>query len=87
MRSLNIKPTLVELKNYFKKYQKDAATNLDFAEFLDILHVHLQTEHANAEILTAFKMFDTQKTGYISVKDLKFMLTMTGEKLSNKDGK
>ena len=85
MRSLNIKPTLVELKNYFEKYQKDGS-HLDFAEFLNILHVHLQTEHASVEILTAFKMFDQKKTGYITVKDLRFMLTQTGEKLSNKDG-
>ena len=85
MRSLNIKPTLSELKAYFIKHKKEGI--VDFAEFLDILHVHLQTEHAAQEILNAFRIFDTRKTGYISTKDLKFLLTMTGEKLTNKDGK
>lgn len=60
---------------------------IDFAEFLDILHHHLQTEEAGKEILAAFRIYDTRKTGYISTKDLKFLLTMTGEKLTNKDGR
>jgi Ca2+-binding EF-hand superfamily protein len=47
----------------------------------------LQTEEANKEILNAFKLYDTKKTGYISAKELKMILTMTGEKLSSKDGK
>jgi Ca2+-binding EF-hand superfamily protein len=83
MRSLNIKPTLTELKEYFVKYGKEG--HIDFADFLDILHFHLQTEEAAKEILKAFKTYDTRNTGYISVKDLRFLLTMTGEKLTNKD--
>lgn len=84
MRSLNIKPTLTELKEYFVKYGKDG--RIDFAEFLDILHFHLQSEEAAKEILSAFRSYDTRKTGYISIKDLRFILTMTGEKLTDKDG-
>lgn len=110
MRSLNIKPTIDELKKYFLKHNKDGiyfnsnwnlnnkliiliscefffVGRIDFAEFLDILHHHLKTEEAGKEILAAFRIYDTRKTGYISTKDLKFLLTMTGEKLSNKDGK
>ncbi len=83
MRSLNIKPTITELKKYFSEYGKDG--RIDFAEFLDILHYHLQTEEAAKEILNAFKTYDTRNTGYISVKDFRFLMTMTGEKLTNKD--
>lgn len=46
----------------------------------------MQLENANKEILNAFKLYDVNKTGYITVKQLKSILTMTGERLSNKDG-
>lgn len=60
--------------------------HIDFAEFLNILHTHIQSEHANDDILNAFKAYDSNKKGYLTVKELKSILTMTGEKLSNKDG-
>ena len=60
---------------------------IDFAEFLNILHDHIKIENANDEILNAFKAFDVNKRGYLTSKELKAILTQTGEKLSNKDGK
>ena len=45
----------------------------------------MQLENANKEILNAFKLYDVNKTGFITVKELKSILTMTGERLSNKD--
>ena len=58
---------------------------IDFAEFLNILHDHLQFEDANKEVLNAFKMYDVNKTGLISIKELKSILTMTGERLTSRD--
>lgn len=60
---------------------------IDFAEFLNILHDHIQTENTNDEILNAFKAYDVNKKGYLTSKELKAILTQTGETLSNKDGK
>lgn len=59
---------------------------IDFAEFLNILHEHLQGGDAKQEMMNAFKAYDHKKTGFINVKDLRAILTGTGEKLSNKDG-
>lgn len=61
--------------------------HIDFAEFLTVLHQHLQTEDVNREILNAFKAYDVNKTGFVTVKELRVILTKTGERLSNKDGK
>ncbi|RNA39061.1 calmodulin 4 [Brachionus plicatilis] len=75
MRSLNFKPTKTELEN----------AQIDFAEFLNILHEHIQTENANDEILNAFRAYDVNKKGYLTIKELKAILTQTGEALSNRD--
>ncbi|CAF1106412.1 unnamed protein product [Brachionus calyciflorus] len=84
MRSLNLKPTKTELSNYFNKYKKEDG-QIDFAEFLNVIHLHTQTENANEEILAAFKAYDINKKGYLTAKELKAILTTTGEKLSNRD--
>ena len=60
---------------------------IDFAEFLNILHEHLQGGNPKEEMLNAFKAYDTKKTGFINAKDLRAILTLTGEKLSNRDGR
>ena len=48
---------------------------------------HRSTENTPNEILKAFKIYDTQKHGYIDAKQLRNILTNTGEKLTDKDGK
>jgi len=53
---------------------------------LNILHDHLQGGDVKQEMLNAFKAYDHKKTGFINVKDLRAILTGTGEKLSNRDG-
>ncbi len=58
---------------------------IDFAEFLNILHEHLKVQDTTTEILNAFKAYDSKKTGVIHSKELRSILTTTGEKLSNKD--
>ena len=58
---------------------------IDFAEFLNILHEHLKVQNTNIEILNAFKAYDNRKTGIIESKELRSILTTTGEKLTNKD--
>ncbi len=48
---------------------------------------HRSTENAPVEILEAFRHYDTQRLGYIDAKQLKYILTNTGEKLTDRDGK
>lgn len=59
---------------------------IDFAEFLNIIHLHIQSSSPNKEILDAFKAYDVRKTGYLNAKELRSILTSTGERLTNKDG-
>jgi Ca2+-binding EF-hand superfamily protein len=36
--------------------------------------------------MSAFKLYDTHRHGYIDAKQLRYILTNTGEKLTDKDG-
>ena len=81
------KKVIIILSRLFLKilflFLKDG--QIDFAEFLNILHEHLKVQDTTTEILNAFKAYDSKKTGVIHSKELRSILTTTGEKLSNKD--
>ncbi len=48
---------------------------------------HRSAENTPNEILSAFKLYDSQRHGYIEAKQLRYILTNIGEKLTDKDGK
>ncbi|CAF4446777.1 unnamed protein product, partial [Adineta steineri] len=77
-------PTIAELKRYFAKYKKEGGV-VEFDDFLKIVLEHRSTENASTEILAAFQQYDTQRLGYIDSKQLKYILTNTGEKLTDRD--
>lgn len=60
---------------------------VEFDDFLKIVLEHRSTENTANEILAAFQQYDTQRLGYIDAKQLKYILTHTGEKLTDRDGK
>jgi len=60
---------------------------VEFDDFLKIVLEHRSTEDAANEILAAFQHYDTGRLGYIDAKQLKYILTKTGEKLTDRDGK
>ncbi|CAF0722057.1 unnamed protein product [Didymodactylos carnosus] len=84
MRSLKMAPTLVELKRYFNKYKKDSNI-VEFDDFLKIVLEHRSVEKSAQEILQAFQGYDQQRYGYIDSKELRRILTQTGEKLADRD--
>ena len=59
---------------------------VEFDDFLKIVLEHRSTENVANEILTAFQHYDSQRLGYVDAKQLKYILTNTGEKLSERDG-
>lgn len=59
---------------------------VEFDDFLKIVLEHRSTENTPNEIMAAFQLYDTQRQGYIDAKQLRYLLTNTGEKLTDKDG-
>ncbi len=60
---------------------------MEFDDFLKIVLEHRSTEDTANEILAAFQQYDTQRLGYVDAKQLRYILTNTGEKLTDTDGK
>ena len=60
----------------------------DFLEFLNEIQTNKQENKTNVdEIITAFQYFDRDHNGYISIKEMKYILTSLGEKMSENEVK
>ncbi|XP_077993810.1 calmodulin-like protein 4 [Glandiceps talaboti] len=84
MRSLGTNPTIVEIKEYLKQYDKGDG-KVHFDNFLIIMHKQLKAEDPSKEILEAFRRTDKQNRGFIIAKEFKHIMTSFGEKLTPKE--
>ncbi|XP_077173951.1 calmodulin-like protein 4 [Paroedura picta] len=85
MRCLGSSPTPGEVAKHLQAHKVGGNAELDFSTFLSILHKQMQQADPENEILLAMLMTDKQKTGHISVAELKAKLTGLGEKLTEEE--
>ncbi|KAE8694576.1 putative calcium-binding protein CML14 [Hibiscus syriacus] len=53
----------------------------DFPRFLQLMAKHMKAEPFDRQLRDAFKVLDKESTGFVSVADLRHILTSIGEKL------
>ena len=83
MRALGFdvkKPEIVELMN---EYDWEGTGSIEYADFLDIMTTKIRNRDPVEEILKAFKLFDEDNTGKISLRNLKRVARELGENLSD----
>ncbi|XP_048375183.1 calmodulin-like protein 4 [Sphaerodactylus townsendi] len=85
MRCLGASPTPGEAAKHLQAHKVGNNAELDFSTFLSIMYRQMQQEDPENEIMLAMLMADEQKTGSISVVELKAKLTGLGEKLSEEE--
>ena len=85
MRSLGHKPTEEGLKIMIDEVDADGNGNIDFAEFLTLMARRMKAKDTQTEIAEAFKVFDKDNSGKISVKELRDVMTSLGEKLTKNE--
>ncbi|PKY43053.1 EF-hand, partial [Rhizophagus irregularis] len=80
LRALNQNPTNAEVA----ELSKGAGPKISFDKFLEILlrPDGFAPAASYEEIFEGFQVFDKDRTGYISVGEVKYVLTSLGEKLS-----
>ncbi|XP_052259545.1 uncharacterized protein LOC127863897 [Dreissena polymorpha] len=85
MQILGLNPTMAEVKDLMKKY-KVTARKIQYDDFEKIVLAELlaNTED-DFDILEAFRIFDRDGSGYLDREELRYCLTMLGEKLSDKE--
>ncbi|XP_023221127.1 calmodulin-like [Centruroides sculpturatus] len=85
MRSLGLTPTEFELQEVINKINKEKNGVIDFSMFLSLISKMMEEKVGEKEIIDAFRVFDEDGTGYISVSDLRYIMTNLGEKLTEKE--
>ncbi|XP_071492934.1 calmodulin-like protein 4 [Diadema antillarum] len=83
MRSLGSNPTVEEIKDYRKKYEKD--NRITFSDFLEIMYEQQKVENPFKEIMDAFRLTDTQNRGFIMASEFRNIMTKFGEKISDRE--
>ena len=64
----------------------DASGTIDFSEFLELIAGKMKTFADNEQsIRKAFRVLDKDRSGYITVKELKDIMMKMGEKLTEKE--
>ncbi|CAN6466583.1 unnamed protein product [Victoria cruziana] len=79
MRSLGENPTQAQLKDIIAREKLNAP--FDFPRFLELMKTHMTGQPFDRQLRDAFKVLDKESTGYVSVTDLRHILTSIGEKL------
>ncbi|CAN1186080.1 Probable calcium-binding protein CML13 [Linum perenne] len=79
MRSLGGNPTQSQLKSIVAEEKLTAP--FDFKRFLELMAKHMKPEPFDRQLRDAFKVLDKDSTGFVSVQDLRHILTSIGEKL------
>ncbi|XP_020663800.2 calmodulin-like protein 4 isoform X1 [Pogona vitticeps] len=85
MRCLGTSPTPAEVGRHLQLHKVDTNAELDFSTFLTIMYKQMQQEDPKNEILLAMLMADKQKTGFITVAELRAKLMNLGEKMSREE--
>ena len=85
MRALGFPIKKTDVIRYFKEIPKDVSDSLTFEEFLRIVAPIMPKRDSKEEIFKLFQLFDEDKTGKISFKNLKKIAAEVGENLSEEE--
>jgi Ca2+-binding EF-hand superfamily protein len=84
MRSIGQNPTDTEIRDIINECDADGNGRLDFDEFANLMASHIKTQaEMENELKQSFKVFDSNNDGYINASELRKMMAVMGEKLTD----
>eukprot|EP00743_Colponemidia_sp_Colp-15_P000950 GILK01001049.1.p1 GENE.GILK01001049.1~~GILK01001049.1.p1 ORF type:complete len:186 (+),score=51.18 GILK01001049.1:49-558(+) len=85
LRALGFEPKKEELKKLISDIDKDGTGAIDFNEFLEIMTAKMSERDSKEEILKAFRLFDSEDCGKITLKDLQRVARELGENMTDEE--
>uniref|UniRef100_A0A8D0G6Z3 Calglandulin n=1 Tax=Sphenodon punctatus TaxID=8508 RepID=A0A8D0G6Z3_SPHPU len=85
MRLLGQNPTQAELQDMINEVDTDGSGTIDYPKFLSMMARRVRDSDGEEEIREAFRVFDKDGNGYVSVAELRHVITNLGEKLSDEE--
>lgn len=82
MRALGFEPKKEEIKKMISDIDKDGNGTIDFNEFLEMMTAKMSERDSKEEILKAFRLFDDDEKGKISLHNLKRVAKELGETMT-----
>uniref|UniRef100_A0A8B9X5W2 EF-hand domain-containing protein n=1 Tax=Bos mutus grunniens TaxID=30521 RepID=A0A8B9X5W2_BOSMU len=83
MRALGFEPKKEEIKKMIAETDKEGIGTISFEKFFAIMSVKMSEKDEKEEILKAFKLFDDDDTGSISLNNIKRVAKELGENLTD----
>ncbi|XP_020863928.1 centrin-4-like [Phascolarctos cinereus] len=83
MRALGFEPKKEEIKKMIAEIDKEGFGTINFEDFFAMMSVKMSEKDEKEEILKAFKLFDDDCTGSITLKNIKRVAKELGENLSD----
>merc|ERR1739845_321447 len=85
MQSLGLEQKNEAVFNMIKEIDTDGSGELEFTEWLEMMTARLSDKTPRSEIERVFKLFDDDRTGEISLNNLKRVASELGEEVSNEE--
>merc|ERR1711915_136953 len=79
MRALGFEPKKEEIKKMIQDIDKEGSGTIDFNDFLKLMTQKMSEKDSREEILKAFRLFDDDETGFITLKNLRRVAKEIGE--------
>ena len=85
MKSLGQKPTRAQLEAMVREIDADGDGAIDFPEFLTMMLRKMNEGDPERELRDVFTVFDKDQSGTISADELKSVMKVIGEKLTEQE--
>jgi len=82
---LGFEPVKGEAKSLIKEISQDNSDKIDYPEFEELIATKILDRDPREEILKAFKLFDEENTGKISIKNLTKIARELGETMTDEE--
>lgn len=74
LKALGENPTQDELQKMILEIDEDRSGKIDFKEFLELYSRRVEDPDTEEDLIEAFKLFDSDGSGKISPKELRYLL-------------